>query len=221
MKARDSALREVVLTDVCPYTLGTQVSRMGPDGKERTGYFHPIIQRNSVVPVSREDVFHPVHAEQKVLRFDVYQGESPTVDRNIKLGELQIPLTNHGNEDRSVTTRFTYDVDGILQVEVTENATGKRHELVLEQNPGVLAPDQIQQRLQALQALKVHPRDHQPNIALIARTERLYSEHVDQREQLQGWLLQFREALESQDSQRVERHRRELGRALDELEGLQ
>jgi molecular chaperone HscC len=221
MKARDSALREVVLTDVCPYTLGTQVSRMGPDGKERTGYFHPIIQRNSVVPVSREDVFHPVHAEQKVLRFDVYQGESPTVDRNIKLGELQIPLTNHGNEDRSVTTRFTYDVDGILQVEVTENATGKRHELVLEQNPGVLAPDQIQQRLQALQALKVHPRDHQPNIALIARTERLYSEHVDQREQLQGWLLQFREALESQDTQRVERHRRELGRALDELEGLQ
>ena len=41
------------------------------------------------------------------------------------------------------------------------------------------------------------------------------------RRQVQGWLLQFREALESQDSQRVERHRRELGRALDELEGLQ
>ena len=221
MKARDSSLREVVLTDVCPYTLGTQVSRMGPDGKERTGYFHPIIQRNSVVPVSREDTFHPVHAEQKFLRFDVYQGESPTVDRNIKLGELQVPLSQHGKEDRSVTTRFTYDVDGILQVEVIENVTGKRHELVLEQNPGVLAPEQIRQRLQALEAMKVHPRDQQPNLALIARTERMYSEYVDQREQLQVWLLQFREALESQDVQRVERHRRELSTALDALEGLQ
>jgi len=221
MKARDSALQEVVLTDVCPYTLGTQVSRMGPDGKERTGYFHPIIQRNSVVPVSREDTFHPVTAEQKFLRIDVYQGESPTVDRNIKLGELQVPLPPRDHGNRSVTTRFTYDVDGILQVEVTENATGKRHELVLEQNPGVLAPEQIRERLLALDALKVHPREQQPNLALIARIERMYSEFIDHRNQLQGWLLQFREVLESQDLQRVEQHRRELGRALDCLEGQQ
>ncbi|WP_449468242.1 Hsp70 family protein [Stenotrophomonas humi] len=220
MKARDSSLREVVLTDVCPYTLGTQVSRMAPDGKERTGYFHPIIQRNSVVPVSREDIFHPIRDEQKFLRIDVYQGESPTVDKNIKLGELQVPLSVSSTGDRSVTTRFTYDVDGILQVEVTENATGKRHELVLEQSPGVLPPEQIRQRLKALDALKIHPREQQPNLALVARTERMYSEYVDQRDQLQGWLLQFREALESQDMQRVERHRRELSRALDELEGM-
>ncbi|MNN11336.1 Chaperone protein HscC [compost metagenome] len=105
-------------------------------------------------------------------------------------------------------------------MEVTENATGKRHELVLEQNPGVLAPEQIRQRLQALDALKIHPREQQVNLALIARTERMYSEYVDQRDQLQSWLLQFREALESQDMQRVERHRRELGKVLDELEGV-
>ncbi len=221
MKARDSSLREVVLTDVCPYTLGTQVSRLGPDGNSRSGYFHPIIQRNSVVPVSREDVFHPISAEQKFVRFGVYQGESPTVDKNIKLGELQVPLTGQSGGDRSVTTRFTYDVDGILQVEVTENATGKRHELILEQNPGVLTPEQIRQRLQALDALKVHPREHQPNLALIARTERLYAEYVDYREQLQYWLMQFREAVESQDIQRIERQHRELSRALDDMEGLQ
>ncbi|MNV71347.1 Chaperone protein HscC [compost metagenome] len=142
------------------------------------------------------------------------------MDKNIKLGELQVPLSASSTDDRSVTTRFTYDVDGILQVEVTENATGKRHELVLEQNPGVLAPEQIRQRLQALDALKIHPREQQVNLALIARTERMYSEYVDQRDQLQSWLLQFREALESQDMQRVERHRRELGKVLDELEGV-
>ncbi len=218
MKARDSALDEVVLTDVCPYTLGTQVSRIGPDGKERSGYFHPIIHRNSVVPISREDQLFPLTAEQAFLLIDVYQGESPTVDKNIRLGELKVPLAAAGGTQRSVTLRFTYDVDGILQVEVTEDATGKHYELILEQNPGVLSPAQIRQRLQALDALKVHPREQQANLALVARTERLYAEHVMHRDQLQGWLLQFQQCLESQDLHRIERHREELGRALDELE---
>jgi len=127
-------------------------------------------------------------------------------------------LAAAGGTQRSVTLRFTYDVDGILQVEVTEDATGKHYELVLEQNPGVLSPVQIRQRLQALDALKVHPREQQANLALVARTERLYAEHVMHRDQLQGWLLQFQQCLESQDLHRIERHREELSRALDELE---
>lgn len=220
MKARDSSLDEVVLTDVCPYTLGTQVSRIGPDGKERSGYFHPIIQRNSVVPISREDQLYPLTDQQEYLLIDVYQGESPTVDKNIRLGELKVPLAASGGTQRSVTLRFTYDVDGILQVEVTENATGKRYELILEQNPGVLSPAEIRQRLLALDALKLHPRDQQVNLAVVARTERLYAEHVAQRPQLQEWLLRFQHCLESQDLQDIERQRSALGRALDELEQM-
>ena len=219
LKARDASLREVVLTDVCPYTLGTQVSRRSNDGSERSGYFHPIIQRNSVVPVSREDCFFPVHEQQRQVVIEVYQGESPTVDRNIKLGELHVPLTHRGPmHERGVTTRFTYDVNGLLQVEVTEDATGKRHELILEQNPGLLSPGEIKQRLQALQSLKIHPRDAQPNLAVIARTERLYEELIHHRELLQSWLSNFRHVLESQNTSVVERQRHELAEALDALE---
>ncbi|KAF1012937.1 MAG: Chaperone protein HscC [Stenotrophomonas maltophilia] len=72
LKARDQSLQETMLTDVCPYTLGTQVSRRGADGRERSGYFHPIIQRNSVVLVSREDNFYPLSDEQTVLVMDIY-----------------------------------------------------------------------------------------------------------------------------------------------------
>ena len=93
LKARDQSLQEIVLTDVCPYTLGTQVSRQGPDGQMHPGYFHPIIQRNSVVPVSREDSFHPANPQQNHILIDIYQGESPMVDKNIKLGELRVPLS--------------------------------------------------------------------------------------------------------------------------------
>ncbi|MBH1424246.1 molecular chaperone HscC [Stenotrophomonas maltophilia] len=219
LKARDQSLRETVLTDVCPYTLGIQVCRRDASGQERGGYFHPIIQRNSVVPVSREDDFCPINDAQTQLVLDIYQGESPTVDRNIKLGEIRIPLKGKGPaQEKSVTARFTYDVNGLLQVEVTEHASGTRHELILEQNPGLLSPDEIQQRLAALQSLKVHPRDDQPNLAVVARLGRLYEECLDQRDTLQRWLSQFHAALESQDLARIERHREELTHAMDSLE---
>ncbi|WP_315385240.1 molecular chaperone HscC [uncultured Stenotrophomonas sp.] len=219
LKARDETLEELVLTDVCPYTLGTQVSRRGPDGAERGGYFHPIIQRNSVVPISREDHFFPVRDDQREVVFDIYQGESPTVDKNIKLGSLRVPLPQRGKAaDKGMTTRFTYDVNGLLQVEVTEDATGTRHELVLQQNPGLLSPKEIRSRLLALQELKIHPRDAQQNVALVARAERLYEEFIDQRELVQYWLDQFRHVLDSQDTRRIEQHRGELASAMDALE---
>jgi molecular chaperone HscC len=101
------------------------VCRRDASGQERGGYFHPIIQRNSVVPVSREDDFCPINDAQTQLVLDIYQGESPTVDRNIKLGEIRIPLKGKGPPPgKSVTARFTYDVNGLLQVEVTEHASG-------------------------------------------------------------------------------------------------
>nr|WP_272948082.1 Hsp70 family protein [Xanthomonas arboricola] len=219
LKSRDESLREVVLTDVCPYTLGTQIARQSNDGQVRSGYFHPIIPRNSVVPVSREDRFYPINEQQTHVIIDVYQGENPMVEKNIKLGELRVVLDpKRSRNEQGVLTRFTYDVDGLLQVEVIEDATGKRHELVLEQNPGVLDREEIARRLQALATIKVHPRDQQQNIALMARTERVYEEYIDARHLVQQWIVQFREVLESQDLRRIERHRDELAQALDELE---
>ena len=50
LKARHAALDDVIMTDVCPFTLGTTVTdRHGPDGVAMS----PIIERNSVVPISR------------------------------------------------------------------------------------------------------------------------------------------------------------------------
>lgn len=219
LKARDESLQEIVLTDVCPYTLGTQVSRQGPDGQMRPGYFHPIIQRNSVVPISREDCFHPANPQQNHIMIDIYQGESPMVDKNIKLGELRVPLSTRATDsDRSVTARFTYDMNGLLQVEVTENASNARHELILERNPGLLSAEDIRERLQNLQSLKIHPRDQQLNLAVLARAERLYEESIDDRERLQRWLAHFRQVLESQDTRLVDQQREELDEALDALE---
>ena len=48
-KARDGAVEELILTDVCPYTLGIETLR----GKGVEGAFSPIIERNTVIPTSR------------------------------------------------------------------------------------------------------------------------------------------------------------------------
>lgn len=219
LKARDQRLEEVILTDVCPYTLGTAISRRDANGQVLGGLFSPIIHRNSTVPVSREETYYPLYDNQKVLSLDVYQGESPMVDRNIKLGEMLVPLPpNRPASENGVRLRFTYDINGVLQAEATVLATNERHELILEQNPGLLSPEEIRARLAALQDIKVHPRDKQENVALLARAERLYEEHLQARDMVQQWIAQFRQSLETQDEHLIREHRGQFSSAMDQLE---
>jgi molecular chaperone HscC len=219
LKSRDAKLEEIILTDVCPYTLGTQIARRDPNGQIHTGFFHPIILRNSTVPVSREDQFYPMHDNQQKLTIDIFQGENPLVANNIKLGEIAVDLDKRRqNDENGVTVRFTYDINGLLQVEVTEHSTKRRHELLLEQNPGLMTPEEIRARLAALAELKVHPREQQENIAVLARAERLYEEFLHERERLQEWIMHFRAILDTQDNTLIARQRGQFVDALDALE---
>ena len=219
MKARNAKLEEVILTDVCPYTLGTDVVKRDSSGGFHVGYLLPIIQRNSAVPVSRENEIWPVTDDQTQLEINIFQGENPVAAKNVKLGSLMVPLPP-GNDrtERGVIVRFTYDINGILQVDVTVKATGEKHALILEQNPGVLSKDEIRERLAALAHLKVHPREAQENLALIARAERLYEEQLSDRDHLQSMLLDFKGCLESQDERLITRTRRQFTDAMNAVE---
>ncbi len=220
LKARDAALEEIVLTDVCPYTLGVEISRIDNEGRVTPGVFSPIIERNCSVPVSRAQTYQPMQAGQALLELNVFQGESPLVANNVSLGRLQVKLlAKRAIEDNLVNVRFTYDVNGVLQVEATLVSTGDRHELILQQSAGGLGSEEVRARLDALAALKVHPRDQQENVALMARADRLYAELLGHgREQVQHWLVQFMQELDRQDPASIARHRKEFGDALDALE---
>lgn len=221
LKARDAQLEEVVLTDVCPYTLGIDTSRRDASGRLTDGYFMPIINRSSAVPISREKMVYPVHERQTKIVCIVYQGENPIADRNVRLGSIDIPVpTAAEGKHRGVNVRFTYDINGILQVELTAAATGERRELILEQSPGRLTPAEIRERLAELIVLKVHPRDKQENLAVIARAERLYEELIDERERLMEMILQFRLVLDGQDEGTIKRARSDISEILDRLEAF-
>lgn len=219
LKMKDKALEETVMTDVCPYTLGTAVIKRLENGSHAEGFYAPIIQRNTVVPVSRVQRFSPVSADQKAIRIDVYQGESRLVRDNIKLGELDVQVQPGPGHADGVDVRFTYDVNGLLEVEVMVVATGTVQRLVIESGEAHMSPEEIAKRLAALSALKIHPRDTLENRTLLARAERLYEQLLgDMREHVGQMILHFEQTLATQDTQRIARDAAQFRKALASIE---
>ena len=58
MKERNQAVKEVILTDVCSFTLGTEVTVNRGNGRYESGHYCPIIERNTVIPASRTERFY-------------------------------------------------------------------------------------------------------------------------------------------------------------------
>ncbi|MPQ68790.1 MULTISPECIES: molecular chaperone HscC [Pseudomonas] len=218
LKARSAALEEVVLTDVCSYTLGIETSHQFGQQID-SGHYLPIIERNSIVPVSRVKTVYTLQDNQAVVLLKIYQGESRLVRDNVFLGQLEMPVPKRKAGEVSLDVRFTYDNNGLLEAQVNIPLTGEQHSLIIENNPGVLSPEEIQQRLQALTLLKVHPRDQQVNTVLSARLERLYQESLGElRERIGQWAGQFQQVLEGQDERRIREIRQELIEQLDKLD---
>jgi molecular chaperone HscC len=218
LKSRDVALKEVVLTDVCPYSLGVNVSERLPTGAVRNGLFAPVIERNTTIPASRVRPFQTMENGQKKLAFSIFQGESRLVAENVLLGKIEIPVPPKPAGEVVVECRFTYDINGLLEVDIHVPATGERRELVIadESEP----PEDVARRRAALAALKVHPRDAEPNRAAMARAERCYEDFIgDKRQYVAALIKQFEGVLERQDPRQSDVARVELLDALDRLEG--
>lgn len=215
---RDKALQEVVMVDVCPYSLGTNVSRM-IDGVRRSGFFDPIIERNTVVPVSRESTYCTTTDNQPIVSVDVIQGESRMAKDNIMLGEIRVEVPARPAGEIQVTVRFTYDASGIFECEVKVLQTGEVKQLVLQGTPNSLTPEEISERLARLSSLKIHPAAQQINMTTLARAERLFEELLGQtRQDFATHIQRFESALESQDLSRVDEERKALEAVMHSLE---
>src|SRR5690606_26578043 len=104
-------------TDVCPHTLGVGTGEQLEDGTIVHGVFSPIIERNSTVPVSRVRRYQPLRDYQQDVTFHIYQGESPRVEHNVHLGRITVKVPRLKSDENPVDIRFTYDINGLLQVE--------------------------------------------------------------------------------------------------------
>ena len=216
--ARDVALQEVVMVDVCPYSLGTAVIR-NVDGNKRSGFFDPIIERNTVVPVSRESSYYTAADDQTVVTIEIVQGEARLVKDNILLGEVRVSVPPRPAGEVSVNVRFTYDTSGIFECEVRVAQTGEVQRLVLQGMPNSLTPEEINERLARLAKLKIHPAQQQINLTALARAERLHEELLGSvRREFGTRVLCFESALKGQDPPTIDRERKALEAAMDSLE---
>jgi molecular chaperone HscC len=219
LKMRDAALNEVVMTDVSPYSLGIEISMQLGDGSFSSGHFDPVIERNTAVPVSRVKRYSPVSDKQKELLLNIYQGEARMARDNIRLGSLHIPLPALSRDDSAVDIRFTYDVNGLLQVEATIAKTQENHSVVIEGNPGLLSEAEIAERFITLSELKIHPRDRMEHRTMLARAERLYQQlRGHQREWFGAQIALFEQALESQDKRVIASQRQHFEQVLNDIE---
>ncbi len=121
MKQRKEQIKDIVLTDVCPYTLGTNISVQKSSGYYESGHFCPIIERNTIIPVSRVERLYTVHENQKKITVEVLQGESRLSKDNIYLGELNVSVPTGPAGSQAIDVRYTYDINGLLEVEVTNS----------------------------------------------------------------------------------------------------
>lgn len=203
----DSAVKDLVLTDVCPHTLGIETTKELVRGHREHGFFSPIIERNTMVPCSRSQLFQTLTADQDQLAIQVYQGESRLIKDNRHIGKLMIQGLQARPGQKfpgQVDVRFSYDMNGILEVEVTILESGKQVAQVFEQRPGTLSAGQIAAALRLLQPLKTNPRDRPENRARLERANRLFADlSGGMRSSLETWIDAFEAALISQDLERI------------------
>lgn len=218
MKERNQAVREVILTDVCSFTLGTEVTVNRGNGRFEAGHFCPIIERNTVIPASRTERFYTLHDDQTRITINILQGESRFAANNLLLGELTVTVPKNRAGEESVDVTYTYDINSILEVEVKVISTGEVKKQIIKSQENEMTDEEIQNRMEELAYLKIHPRDQEENKLLLLRCERLYEESTgDKRRQIDVLAREFEEALNTRDRGRIEEGRAELKRALKGL----
>ncbi|EBJ6263408.1 molecular chaperone HscC [Salmonella enterica] len=201
-RLRHEDVEEVILTDICPYSLGVEINRQGVPG-----IFSPIIERNTTVPVSKVETYSTMHPEQDSICVRVYQGESHKVKNNILIDSFDVMLKPNGHI-QAIDIRFSYDINGLLEVDVLLE-DGKSESRIISHNATSLTTQQIEASRERLQALKIYPRDMLINRTFKAQLEEQWSRALgDEREILGEIITDFDAALLSNDMQRVDDVRR-------------
>ncbi|HEV2544577.1 MAG TPA: molecular chaperone HscC [Methylobacterium sp.] len=217
LKARHAALEEVVMTDVCPFTLGIAITENARTAGA-TQVMLPIIERNAAVPVSRAHRITTIHDGQDHIAVEVFQGESLRPDDNIPLGQVPVTLPKAPAGTETAEVRFTYDINGALEVEVAVASTGLRRRQVFR-NGANLDEAEIEARFAALAAIKLAPREQAENRALLARADALYAElRGDLRQHVAGRVARFEREIAEASGSEPEALRAAFAADLDALE---
>ena len=209
MKERNKVFKERILTDVCPFTLGTEIV-----GRR----FAPIIPRNTTVPTSRSEYFYTIEDYQSQVTVGIYQGESLNIDDNLFLGEflLDVPQNLAGKE--AINVRFTYDINGILEVEAKVMSTGvKKSKLIIN---GDLSEEEKNEKIKMLEEIKIQSENKNKDKLLLERANRIYAEIVNTeiRNHISEYLENYQKIVVTGDRIRIQKTKKSFSEFLDKID---
>ncbi len=131
IRQRGETIKDMLLTDVCPFTLGIGViERFVRD----QNILSPMIERNSTLPASCKKRFVTSYDFQKEILVKIYQGEEYYVQDNVFLGEVLIEVVPKPAGQAWIDVQFTYDINGILHVLVINELGEKKQVLLANQS---------------------------------------------------------------------------------------
>ena len=130
------AVREVVLLDVTPLSLG--IETVG-------GLMNVLIPRNTTIPCKAGEMFTNAVIGQKAMKVRVMQGERELARDNWELGSVEVPFVAAGKGQARVGVQFSLDANGLLEVLARDTETGKDTILKIESAAVDVADETVEQ----------------------------------------------------------------------------
>ena len=215
IKERAEDLQDLVMTDVCPFSLGVATySHRG----DKTPHMAVLIQRSSMLPASHQRSFVTMYDNQRALRFEVYQGEGYYAAENLKLGEVEVQVPPGPAGEQSAAVTFTYDIDGILHVSAKSSGGDYRERLIL--NPNLHLSEAEQKRaMERIAEIQLAAQGSQKEQLLLERGLRLYEQMIGLRRERVGGLIGFwKMVMEEGDLINRQRNYEQVEKELNRLE---
>ncbi len=137
---------DAILVDVTPLSLGIQAVTLTPSGHMQEDVFEPLIHRNTTIPVHKNKEFSTLYPGQDAIHIHVYQGEQKQASKNTLLGDFMVDGLKPNPMMMGLTSvlvNFAIDVNGILDITVSERGTKTRVQHRLKADRQRLSPEQI------------------------------------------------------------------------------
>ena len=123
IKQRCSEVKDLVVTDICPFSLSTPIVNESDKGNPLAKV---IIPKNTVLPSSKTVTLQAYKRGQKNILISVYQGEEMYESDNILLGRTDIKIPRNFKENEQFNITYSYDINSMLYVEIEIISTGEK-----------------------------------------------------------------------------------------------